>query len=239
MLSASLGYKEGGVEEISSTKRINGSTRDYVYETVKQQIINWELEPGTKISEKEFASKLEVSRTPVREAFLKLAQEELLGIYPQSGTVVSKVDLELVEEGRFVREKIERALIQEVCESFGEEKLFRLETNITMQELCLEKGSYHRLFELDEEFHRLFFEGCNKLRTWKVVRQMNIHFDRLRVLRLAANSDWDIVVSQHRRIFEYISKREVALAEEEITSHLKLVNLEKEALKESYPGYFK
>lgn len=227
------------MEDITTTKRINGSTRDYVYETVKQQIINWELEPDTKISEKEFADKLGVSRTPVREAFLKLAQEELLGIFPQSGTVVSKVDLGLVEEGRFVRETIERSLIQEVCETFDEEMLFRLETNITMQELCLEKGSYNRLFELDEEFHRLFFEGCNKLRTWHLVRQMNSHFDRLRILRLAANTDWKIVVSQHRKIFDHISKNETALAEEEITKHLKLVNLEKAALKERYPGYFK
>lgn len=227
------------MNHITTTKRINGSTRDYVYETVKQQIINWELEPGTKISEKEFADRLGVSRTPVREAFMKLAQEELLGIYPQSGTMVSKVDLELVEEGRFVREKIERALIQKVCETFDEEMLFQLETNITMQELCLEKGSYNRLFELDEEFHRLFFEGCNKLRTWNLVRQMNSHFDRLRILRLAANTDWDIVVSQHRKIYEHIARKEVVQAEEEITKHLTLINLEKTALKERYPGFFK
>lgn len=227
------------MNDISTTKRINGSTRDFVYQTIKQQIINWELNPGTKISEKEVASQLKVSRTPVREAFLKLAQEELLGVYPQSGTIVSQIDLQLVEEGRFVREKIERAIVREACETFDPEQLFQLETNITMQELCLEKGSYHRLFELDEEFHRLLFEGCSKLRTWRMVRQMNSHFDRLRMLRLASNPDWKVVVSQHKAVFEYISERNAEKAEEAITAHLKLVNLEKEALKKRYPGYFK
>lgn len=223
----------------TSSKRVNGSTRDFVYQTIKKQIIEWELEPGTKISEKEVAGKLKVSRTPVREAFLKLAQEELLGVYPQSGTKVSQIDLGLVEEGRFVRENIERAVVREACQTFEEDQLFQLETNMTMQELCLEKGSHHRLFELDEEFHRLLFEGCKKLRTWQMVRQMNSHFDRLRMLRLASNPDWKVVVSQHKEIFKYISSKEADRAEEAIMNHLKLVNFEKAELKLRYSDYFK
>ncbi|QTN00477.1 FCD domain-containing protein [Sediminibacillus dalangtanensis] len=227
------------VVTISTTKRVNGSTRDFVYETVKQQIINWELEPGTKISEKEVAEKLEVSRTPVREAFMKLAQEELLGVYPQSGTRVSQIDLSLVEEGRFVRENIERAIVKEACSNFGEDQLFQLETNLTMQDLCLEKGTHHRLFELDEAFHRLLFEGSGKQRTWEMIRKMNTHFDRLRMLRLASNPDWNVLVSQHKEIFGYISKQQADLAEEAMRKHLHLVDFEKEELKERYPNYFK
>ena len=224
---------------MSVTKRVNGSTRDFVYQEIKQKIINWDLKPGTKISEKEVGESLAVSRTPVREAFLKLTQEDLLGVFPQSGTYVTRVDLELVEEGRFVREQLEKAIAREACEVFNEEQMFQLETNITMQELCLEKGSYNRLFELDDEFHRILFEGCNKLRTWQMSRQLNSQFDRLRMLRLASDSNWSIVVSQHRTVFEYVSARDCDKAEEAVGSHLKLVNLEKDALKKRYPGYFK
>ncbi len=64
----------------SKNSRSKGSTRDYVYNYLKKRIIEWELEPKTKISETEIATELNVSRTPVREAFLMLAQEELLGI---------------------------------------------------------------------------------------------------------------------------------------------------------------
>ena len=180
-----------------------------------------------------------MSRTPVREAFLQLAQEELLGIFPQIGTIVSEIDLDLVEEARFVREKIERAIVREACESFDDKQLFKMETNLTMQELCLDKGTYQRLFELDEEFHMILFEACRKLRTWKMVRQMNSHFDRLRVLRLAYNPDWNVVISQHREIFEAISKRDPDQAELVMTHHLKLVNFEKDDIKERYPEYFK
>ncbi|RKQ32484.1 GntR family transcriptional regulator [Oceanobacillus halophilus] len=219
-------------------KRENYSTRDFVYETLKKRIIELDLEPGQKISEQEIAKELSVSRTPVREAFLKLSQEDMLGIYPQIGTIVSMIDLDLVEEGRFIRENIEKAVVREACQDFDEEQFFRLESNIVMQELCLNKGSYHQLLELDDEFHRLLFEGCNKLRTWKMIRQMNSHFDRLRVLRLASNLEWDILVSQHKAILNFIQDKKEEDAEKLIVQHLNLVNFEKQELKKKYPNYF-
>lgn len=206
---------------------------------MKKQIIDLEVEPGQKISEKEYAAKLEVSRTPVREAFMKLAEEELIGVYPQSGTIVSLIDLDLVEEGRFIREKIECAIVKEACDVLDKEQLFQLETNLMMQELSLEKESYHRLFELDDEFHRLLFEGCKKIRTWKMVRQLNCHFDRLRILRLASNSNWKVVVNQHRSIYQSVVDKNKTRAKAGMIEHLRLVILEKEPLKKNYPSYFK
>lgn len=224
---------------ITRKNNIVGSTRDYVYTTLKKQIIELELKPNFKISEQEIADELHVSRTPVREAFLKLSQENLLRIFPQKGTFVSEIDLDLVEEGRFVRENIESAIVIEACNTFGSEQLFQLETNITMQMLCLKNDSYHRLFELDDQFHQLLFEGCNKFRTWEMIREMNSHFDRLRMLRLSSNTDWEMIVSQHEEIFHCISIKDVDRAKELITKHLNLVNFEKEELRLHYPKYFK
>lgn len=223
---------------VSIRKRENLSTRDFVYETLKNRITELELKPGQKISEQEIASELNVSRTPVREAFLKLSQEDLLGIYPQIGTIVSLIDLDLVEEARFIRENMEKAVVKEACQIFEQEQLFKLESNITMQELCLKNESYHQLLELDDQFHRLLFEGCNKLRTWKMIRQMNSHFDRLRVLRLESNLEWDMLVSQHKSIFQFIKEKKENDAEKLIGMHLNLVNFEKKELKKTYPDYF-
>jgi GntR family transcriptional regulator, rspAB operon transcriptional repressor len=223
---------------VSIRKRQNISTRDFVYETIKNRITDLGLKPGQKISEQEIASELNVSRTPVREAFLKLSQEDLLGIYPQIGTIVSLIDLDLVEEARFVRENMEKAVVREACEVFDQEQLFKLESNIAMQELCLKNESHQQLLELDDQFHRLLFEGCKKLRTWKMIRQMNSHFDRLRVLRLESNLEWDILVAQHKDIFQFIKEKKAIDAEKLIGIHLNLVNFEKMELKKTYPDYF-
>ncbi|MGP4041471.1 GntR family transcriptional regulator [Gracilibacillus sp. D59] len=223
---------------VPQSQRTRGSSRDYVYNTIKTQIMNGEIAPGTKLSEKEISDKLNVSRTPVREAFLQLNQEELLGVYPQIGTIVTKINLALVEEGRFVRENIEKAIVREAAETIKKEDLLQMESNLTLQEFSLEKGSYQRLFELDDEFHQLMYKGCGKHRTWHMVKRMNVQFDRLRLLRLSVNHDWKIIVAQHRNIFEAISDRDTERAEKAAMEHLQLVEIEKDQLKDQNPEYF-
>lgn len=217
---------------------IRGSARDQLYDILKEKILRLELEPGTKISEKEIAEQLHISRTPVREAFLKLAQEELLDIIPQSGTIVSRINLSHVEEGRFIREIVEKEVAALACTKFRQDHLFELEKNITMQELCAEKGNFLELFELDEKFHRLIYDGCGMLRSWKMIQSLNSHFNRLRVLRLSSDLDWDIIISHHKQIYRLIANREAEKVRQVMEEHLRLVEIEKDVLKRQYPHYF-
>jgi len=73
------------------------SIKCYIYRVLRNNIIDLNLRPGEIISENEIANTLSVSRTPTREAFSKLASEELLEVYPQKGTKVSYIDLKRVE----------------------------------------------------------------------------------------------------------------------------------------------
>lgn len=223
---------------MSFNQKMRGSTRAYSYNLVKERILHLELKPGTKISEKEIADELQVSRTPVREAFMKLAEEELLEIIPQSGTIVSHINLEHVEEGRFMREKMEKEIVTLACISFPEEYVFRLETNLAMQEVCVGKNNFYRLFELDEEFHQILFQGTGKLRTWKMLQQLNMPFNRLRLLRLAEDSNLDVIISQHKEILRLVTERKTEQAVHMMEAHLRLVVVEQEMLKARYPHYF-
>jgi len=224
---------------LSETKINNkGSIRDHVYTAIKTQILKLELEPGRKISEKEISEILQVSRTPVREAFQKLAQEGLLEIYPQRGTFVSRINLEQVEEARFMRENIERGIARLACEHFPEDYFIQLETNIAMQKLFDAKKNFTRLYELDDQFHQILFDGCKKSKTWVVLQQMNTHFKRLRTLRTSSGMEWDFIIYQHEQIFNLIKSRDADSVEKVITEHLQLVGIEKRVLKEKYPNYF-
>lgn len=214
------------------------SSRMYVYSNLKGKIMNGEIAPGTKLSEQEISEKLGISRTPVREAFLQLAQEYLVGIYPQRGTIVTKIDLQLVEEGRFVREHIEKAIVVEACKKVNSAHLIELETNITLQEFSLKKGTFQQLFELDDEFHQLFYKICGKQRTWEMIKRMNVQFDRLRLLRLASNHDWKNIILQHIALFEALKSGNPDEAEKVIVEHLRLVEIEKSTLREQKPEFF-
>ncbi|MBB3125348.1 DNA-binding GntR family transcriptional regulator [Paenibacillus rhizosphaerae] len=221
---------------MSTEQKIKGSTRSYSYNLLRERILHLQLEPGTKISEKEIADELNVSRTPVREAFMKLAEEELLDIIPQSGTVVSRINLTHVEEGRFIREKLEKEIVALACDQFDEESRFRIEANIAMQELCTAQKHYYRLFELDEEFHQILFHATGKARTWKLMQQLN--FNRLRLLRLSRDSDWDNIILTHKEIYWLIIHKKREQAMKVMEKHLSQVVVEQDLLKEEYPHYF-
>lgn len=215
------------------------STRDGVYLSLKAQILSLDLLPGAAISEKEISLQFNVSRTPVRESFVRLSQEGLLDIYPQRGTVVSLIDLELVEEARFMREQLERAVIRLACGSFPAEQIQALQTNLLLQEACVQEQNYKKMFDLDEAFHRIIFDGCSKINTWAVIQQINVHLNRTRMLRLAADHYWDDLITQHRLMVTAIQENDADRAENLMNEHLHLTIYDQAQLKQKYPTYFK
>lgn len=215
------------------------TTSKTIYYKLRDEIINLYLEPGTSISEKELSEKYSVSRTPVREALVRLAQEGLVNIYPQKGTVVSLIDLSAVEEGRFLREHLERAVVKEACKEFSQESLLALEMNLKLQKMYIENHDYKKLFEADEEFHKLIFEGSNKRRIWNSINDGSTEFQRIRMLRLVTNSSWDNIYLQHKEIFNAIKDKNIDIAEGFMKEHLNMVTFDKKKIKEAYPNYFK
>lgn len=215
------------------------SIREYVYRFLKLNIINLNLPPGQSISEQDVATQLKVSRTPVREAFIKLSQENLLDIIPQKGTYVSLIDTDQVEESKFVRETLEKEIIQQACTSFPVEELFQLQSSLALQELCINEKNYHRFFELDESMHGIIFKGCKKSRTWSMLQLMNAHYNRVRILNLKDRAfEWDQLIVQHRELVRAISEQDVALGRKVIDLHLNKVVVDLEHLRAEHSDYF-
>ncbi len=215
------------------------SIREYVYRFLKLNIINLNLPPGQSISEQDVATQLKVSRTPVREAFIKLSQENLLDIIPQKGTYVSLIDTEQVEESKFVRETLEKEVIQQACTSFPADELFQLQASLALQELCINEKNYHRFFELDESMHGIIFKGCKKSRTWSMLQLMNAHYNRVRILNLKDRAfEWDQLLVQHRQLVRAISEQDVALGRNVIDLHLNKVVVDLEHLRAAHSDYF-
>src|SRR5436305_1999373 len=97
---------------ISRQTRMRGSTRGEVYARLRDAIVAAELEPGRRLSENELAAWLGVSRTPVREALVRLRDDRLVEIVPQLGTYVSRIGVQAVADAQFIREALECAAIR-------------------------------------------------------------------------------------------------------------------------------
>lgn len=213
---------------------------EYVYDLLKMNIVRMNLEPGHRISENEISELLNVSRTPVREAFIKLSREDLLYILPQRGTYVSQIDLEQVEEARFIRETLEIAVLKiATAQGLSDGIIKRLEKNLGRQRECVATQDLATYFELDENFHKTIFEGVNRLRTWTVIDQVNTQYKRIRMLSYTFENMMESLIDQHARILEALRERNEEKAFEVISIHIRKLIREQLDLKVKYPQYFK
>ena len=127
-----------------TNKAQDNSIRENVYRVIRENITSLQLAPGTTVSTQELAAKLQeqiaidmnVSRTPVREAFIRLQKEDLVEITPQKGTMVSRIDLTRAEKERFIRESLETAILPLFLQNCTEPDLKELELLIEKQKAC-------------------------------------------------------------------------------------------------------
>lgn len=214
-------------------KRDKESGKDYAYRVLKENIMTLELKPGTLLSEIELSETLEISRTPIREVLMKLKNEHLIEVKPQSGTYVSLIDLELVREARFMRLALEEKVLKEACENFPNKYFLELEKNLYAQQIIADmEGGEKEFNKLDNEFHQLFFLGVNKLNVWKSILNISTHYNRMRLLLQLEDSKVD-VVNQHKEFLEVIRNKDIDRVESLINEHIKyndniLANLTRE-----------
>ena len=214
------------------------NVREYAYRVLYDNIMNLHLVPGTAgtaMSEQELSTMLSVSRTPVREAFIRLAQKGLLDVLPQRGTFVSKINTEQLAEFRFLRVTMETAVVELACREFPEEYMWKLQQCLKEQELYLRRRDVNGFFASDNQTHSILYQGCGKPHIWQIIESSTADYMRARVLNIAAAA----VYSQHQALAEAIlrhdAQRGVAIMEEHINKGI----IDVEVLRKQYPDYFK
>lgn len=216
------------------------TARDYARRMLKANIISMELEPGAMVSENELAAQMGLSRTPVREALMDLAQYHVVDVLPQRGSRISLIDYALVEESRFVRQVLETAILDQVCERATPADISQLRQNVRLQALTQEpemSGSLS-MMELDDAFHQILFRIAQKENTFRMLGGMTIHFDRVRTLALNVVKDTKII-NDHQLICDAIANRDVDGARELMTKHLSRVKLDEKSIRAACPQFIK
>ena len=205
--------------------------RDYALRVLK-------IAPGSQISENELSAALGISRAPIREALSELEKVKIVEIQPQKKTSVLLIDPVLVEEARFMRSTLEDAVIGEVCMQRTEQDLFRLEENLTLQDLAFRSNALDQVMIKDNEFHRYFFEISRKPEIYQLMQTLQIHFDRVRNLTLYTIIDRKIL-EEHKEIFRCIREQDVENARIRLRAHLERVQVDSSVVRKAYPQYFK
>ena len=211
---------------------------EYALRTIKENIINLELPPGSQISENELAAEMGLSRTPVREALIELSKVKIVDVQPQKKRSIPLIDYDLVEESRFMRDLLECAVVELDCEMAGPADLERLDENVRLQSLYMDDFYSGRLMTLDDQFHELLFDIAKKSQIFALIRNISIHFDRVRTLALSSVKNTKIV-QDHADIVDAIRRKDPKAARALMETHLDRYDIDAAALRTAYPQYFR
>ena len=219
-------------------KRLHGeSSKNYALRVIRAKIGRLEIEPGSAVNEAELGAELGMSRTPVHEAMKQLAQIGIVEIRAQSGTYISQIDYDKVDEASFMRCAMECAVIELLCETATEKDIQVLEESVSLQEYYLERNMPDKIMELDAELHRTFFEIANKKNAYEMVISMAIHFDRVR--NMAASTQVDArTVRDHRELINLIAAHDAKSARALMKKHLSQYRVDEQAIREKYPPHY-
>lgn len=220
-------------------KKDNMTFGDFVFETIRENIISWNIKPGTKISEKEISEALGVSRTPVREAFIKLAKEGIVEVIPQKGTFISYIDLDHVEESRFIRKALEVAVVRLAANQISNQYLEKLRETLEKQKISVKNKDYEIFYELDEEFHRLIFLAVDKERTSDIINLTGTQYKQIRMLSYLEDVNWNKVIIHHENIYEALKAGDAEKAVQYTVEHLDKMVIDLIEIKNRYSHYFK
>jgi DNA-binding GntR family transcriptional regulator len=222
-----------------SEKNSGESSRNFIYRMLRENILNLYLAPGQGISESDFTSIFGVSRTPIRESFIKLSEEHLVDIFPQKGTFVTPIDMSLADEGIFMRSHLEKAVLLESTEKFSKEYLVELKKIYSFQKSLFEiEYSAAEFLKLDNKFHKLIFAGCMKERIWDKIDSLNTHYNRLRMLDLSEKINVDKILAQHLQLIKVIENHKKDEVINLVDTHLTNIIGKMGTLINKFPNYF-
>lgn len=215
--------------------RARGRTnRSAVYEELRQRVIALDLAPGAPVSENELAGELGVSRTPVREALIMLAQDGFVQVFPKIGTFVSRVDHQSVVDAQFLREAVELASLDDVPPDPDPAVLGELRDNLARQRL---EGDREAFFRLDEQFHQGLLRLAGHEGTWSAVVAAKAHLDRARRLGLHERP-LHTFAEQHAQVLEALLDRGAIAARPLMRAHLRTVLDDIARVRERSPELF-
>ena len=202
--------------QLNPTQPVN----QQIYRILRRDIVQCLIPPGTPLSEKEVSVRFDVSRQPVREAFIKLAENGLIQIRPQRGSYVNKISMTQVRNGCFVRQAIECAVVRRAGTMINDEQLYQLEQNLNQQRVAVERQQLNDFFQLDDEFHQKLSLIADCQLAWDTIENIKATIDRVRYMSLDHVTPPDMLLRQHLDIFQALEKRDLDAVEKAMNIHL-------------------
>ena len=220
------------------SKNERRTNADDVFDHLHHLIISLQLLPGTRISEVEIARQFEVSRQPVREAFIRLANRDLLLIRPQKATVVRRFSTRKIKRARFIRMAVECRVLQLACRSATGLHFQRLDLDLNNQRDAIQKRDVGKFHAIDYDFHRHLCDAGDCALVFDTISENKALVDRLCVLSLSEPAAMEELYEDHSLIVEGLKNRDEDIVMKVITEHLSRLDDVIAGIRKSHADFF-
>ncbi|WP_377299515.1 GntR family transcriptional regulator [Rhizobium sp. SGZ-381] len=193
---------------------------EQIYWLLREAIVHLEMQPGAVVSEKDLCAELGVSRTPVREALQKLADEGLVDIFPHSGTYVSRISFKVAEEGFVIRRALEIESVRKAVVNVTDADVEHLKNLVREMQSILDSHQLEKYLDCDDLFHGAIAGISGYPRIWKFITLAKVHLDRMRQLSAPVPGHLAMVTEQHDTIVRALANRNADQAELAMRIHL-------------------
>lgn len=201
--------------------KIQKSLKELVYSQLKTEILTGRIESDVKLNEIDLAERMNVSRTPIREALQKLAEEGLVSIEPRRGAYVSKISINEMLDLFDVRENLEGMAAELAARNIGEEDKERLIRLIEDYDKAVDNKDRQAIVEGDEAFHNLIVSSGGNLVLIDLLQYVQALSMRFRYLYYDDFSRYKVMPKEHKKITDAIISGNSDLARDEARSHIR------------------
>jgi DNA-binding GntR family transcriptional regulator len=206
---------------VRSASDSNGTLSQRVYQALKKDIITGQYQPGEALSEKALAKRYRGSRTPVREAAVRLQQEHLMRIVANRGYFITQITIQWVNEIYEFRAAVEGASAEVAAQkNWDQATLDRLAQLASTEHKVDDRASYVRFIEADTEFHNSIAQLTRNPLLIRAVADMRSQMERIMYASIDAGYYGELPVSEHRCIVEAIQNRDAVLARKRMCDHI-------------------
>ncbi|MBO0663597.1 GntR family transcriptional regulator [Jiella sp. MQZ9-1] len=191
-----------------------------IYGSLRRRIVDLRLKPGALLSRAQLAEEYGVSQTPVRDAFFQLQREGLVEIFPQSRSLVAKINVDHARETQFLRIALEVEVVKCLAIQADAGITAPARRIVQAQMVAVDEDDLERFSILDQQFHYALCDAAGYPRLLRVIAERSGHIDRLRRLSLPDPGKITTILTCHDAILTAIEAADVAAAEDAVRRHL-------------------
>ena len=204
------------VNGVSTVKK--EALQEQVYRKIKERIISCEMLPGSVVSEENLASEFGTSRTPIREALLRLQREHLIDIYPRQGTFVSPISLQDIYEIYQIRLLIEPRIARIASRRMDRGVLERFLQLFSSQDM--KTISFKEWFQYDRDLHDYIVECTHNRHLIEIYRVVMDQNQRMRILAGRLPKRIESTNEEHIAILKALLSQDEERIEQVMSAHI-------------------